>query len=116
MLFVNDTVLVTEAEDDLKHNIPRSSETAHISSQLGNCRSHLLAQTNTLKPQRHNTIYLLCQFLPLHRAQLQDRRGFGGHLVLTMKVLVVLHGLITATLLSGKSGAREEGRESWDKE
>ena len=52
-------------------------------------------------------------FLPLHRAQLQDMRSFSGQDVLTMKVLAVLQGLITATLVSGKSGAREEGRESW---
>ena len=52
-------------------------------------------------------------FLPLYRAQLQDMRGFSGQDVLTMKVLAVLQGLITATLLSGKSGAREEGKESW---
>ena len=36
--------------------------------------------------------------------------------VLTMKVLVVLLGLITATFLSGKGADREEGRESWDKD
>ena len=35
---------------------------------------------------------------------------------LTMKVLVVLMGLITATFLSGKGADREEGRESWDKD
>ena len=67
-------------------------------------------------PLRQCPIYLLWQFLPLHRVQLQDRRGLSGQDVLTMKVLVVLLGLITATLLSGKSGAREEGRESWNKE
>ena len=36
--------------------------------------------------------------------------------VLTMKVLVVLMGLITAKFLSGKGADREEGRESWDKD
>ena len=36
--------------------------------------------------------------------------------VLTMKVLVVLLGLITATFLSGKGADREEGKESWDKD
>ena len=33
-----------------------------------------------------------------------------------MKLLVVLLGLIAATLLSGKGDARQEGVESWDKE
>ena len=36
--------------------------------------------------------------------------------VLTMKMLVVLLGLITAMFLSGKGADREEGRESWDKD
>ena len=48
--------------------------------------------------------------------KLQGRRGFGGQSVLTMKVFVVLQGLITATLLLGKSGVSEEGRDSWNKE
>ena len=67
-------------------------------------------------PPKTEPNLLTMPFLPLHRSQLQDRRGFSGQDVLTMKVLVVLLGLITATLPSGKSGAREEGRESWDKE
>ena len=111
---------------NITSSTPRRRKTAHISSQLGhwNCRSHLLtqtigsiyAQTNPLKPQKHNPSYLLCQFLLLYMPQLQGRRGFSGQVVLTMKVFVVLQGLITVTLLSGKSGVRKEGRESWDKE
>ena len=60
-------------------------------------------------PQRRCLIYLLCQFLSLHRVQLQDMRGFREQAVLTMKVFVVLQGLITATLLSGKSGEGRKG-------
>ena len=61
-------------------------------------------------PPKAEPNQLTMPFLPLHRSQLQDRRGFSGQDVLTMKALAVLLGLITATLLSGESGAREEGR------
>ena len=56
-------------------------------------------------------ILLLQYFSPplLTQLQLQGKSGIVNKKVLTMKVLVVLLGLITATLLSGK-GTREEER------
>ena len=50
-------------------------------------------------------ILLLQHFLPpcLTQLQVQDKSGIVNvKIVLTMKVIVVLLGLITATLLSGK--------------
>ena len=67
-------------------------------------------------PPKAEPNLLTMLFLSLHRSQQQDRRGFSGQEGLTMKIFVVVLGLITATLVSSKSGAREEGRESWDKE
>ena len=73
---------------------------------------NLLIQINSVKPPKGSNLL----HPTLHKAQLQDISGFSQEQdVLTMKVLAVLLGLMTATLLSGKSGAREEGRESWDK-
>ena len=77
-----------------------------------------LAHTNKPPeaPPKAEPNLLTMLFLSLHRSQLKDRRGFSGQEGPTMKIFVVVLGLITATLVSSKSGAREEGRESWDKE
>ena len=69
------------------------------------------AHTNKLSeaPPKAEPNLLTMPFLPLLRSQLQDRRGLSGQEVLTMKALAVLPGLITATLVSGKSGEGREG-------
>ena len=119
LLFADDTVLVTETETD---NIKALQEAVREHRLAVNWGAVLklqkpFAHTNKpLEATKAQPNLLTMPILSLHMPQLQGRRGFSGQAVLTMKVFAVLQGLLTATLLSGKSGIREEGRESWDKE